>query len=1085
MRLQYLSLCLCAGLYLPCLAQYQENLPQAKPIPPNAAAMFKVLERPLGTFTGTIPIGFPLCGVTSGSLSANVSLSYNSTGGIKVEELSGCVGLGFSLSDGGGRITQMVRHKPDDEEYYGRLNNSVAKPSTFNCSNNDHLYELHEDHIDLEPDVFMYSFNGRSGKFFLKENGDVVMMTNDGIKITYETDSEGISSWTIKDESGNTFQFASKITNNSSYSSTNGSTNPTVSSRSWFLDAVTDMNGENTISYTYTDGGGNTFTTISGSYWPLSLAATLDCQGFNTMGDIGTVTTEGGEYLISRIDGSDGYILFNNVMDYVYGSKKITSIELHDPAGNLIKKYKFNYGTSFSSNRWRLNNFSEFGSSGTDSLTTEFEYEEFYNLPAVLSTGVDIWGYFNGAGNDYTAMIPNIIASYGFIDVYWDYRAWRNSGGNVASANILKKIIYPTGGYREITYEGNRVLGLGDFFMYHPDPEYMATRTFTETGFTYTSSSQPCMQHLFTVNSFYGQSKFTYELHNIGFSCSNNYTVKIMRLLDSTDLIGGSVVYSFYGANSGSWALENGYYRVDVFAASSSCTIDNIAGSWPEGTYADTAIITQPYGISANLYKRAYNGGGVRVKEVKDFDPVANKFYKTEYRYKMYSRDSTITSGMLASPMNVTATENSWDCGCQYVKVYPGSSYPLATEGGAYVVYPEVRTIDSANGYTDRFYSYTYDVAPTSFPLEPPVDYSYFRGNLVHENVFDKNGSILKETANEWGWNLPPPSTPGKRVKSYWYVTIGGGPGIPSISYWTEARPSIGNYNDMYMDGIADMTAYTDYSLSQPPKVLSQSIEYIHGPSGYQTIKTDYDFYEQNGTFFIKKKKVTLNGGQTKEQTFKYAFNSNSDFKLGLTSGEQTMKTTLLNVHYLQPLEVVDTIKTNGSSATFLSGSKYIFNAYGYYGARLAKFRSFATATDSTEINFTSYDSSGNLQEQYKTNDQKAVCLWGYNRTYPVVKIVGSNVSTVLGFVNMSVINNPSSDAALRTELNKIRTGLSGSPVQVITYTYSPLHGMTSMTDANGRTVYYEYDLFGRLKLIRDPDNRIVKKIEFKLNNPE
>src|SRR5262249_35701909 len=90
-------------------AQFQENTPAPKPIAPNAASLFKVLDCPLGTFTGTIPISFPLCRVTSGPLSADVALNYTSTGGIKVEELASCVGLGFHLADGAGRITQMVR----------------------------------------------------------------------------------------------------------------------------------------------------------------------------------------------------------------------------------------------------------------------------------------------------------------------------------------------------------------------------------------------------------------------------------------------------------------------------------------------------------------------------------------------------------------------------------------------------------------------------------------------------------------------------------------------------------------------------------------------------------------------------------------------------------------------------------------------------------------------------------------------------------------------------------------------------------------------------------------------------------------
>lgn len=50
---------------------------------------------------------------------------------------------------------------------------------------------------------------------------------------------------------------------------------------------------------------------------------------------------------------------------------------------------------------------------------------------------------------------------------------------------------------------------------------------------------------------------------------------------------------------------------------------------------------------------------------------------------------------------------------------------------------------------------------------------------------------------------------------------------------------------------------------------------------------------------------------------------------------------------------------------------------------------------------------------------------------------------------------------------------------QMTTYTYRPLVGMTSMTDAKGMTTYYEYDGFQRLKSIKDAEGNILKNYEY------
>ena len=47
------------------------------------------------------------------------------------------------------------------------------------------------------------------------------------------------------------------------------------------------------------------------------------------------------------------------------------------------------------------------------------------------------------------------------------------------------------------------------------------------------------------------------------------------------------------------------------------------------------------------------------------------------------------------------------------------------------------------------------------------------------------------------------------------------------------------------------------------------------------------------------------------------------------------------------------------------------------------------------------------------------------------------------------------------------------------TYTYKPLVGISSETDPSGRTTFYEYDIFGRLKSVKDEEKKIVKVYQY------
>ncbi|MBO9154094.1 hypothetical protein ACFOTA_17890 [Chitinophaga sp. GCM10012297] len=56
---------------------------------------------------------------------------------------------------------------------------------------------------------------------------------------------------------------------------------------------------------------------------------------------------------------------------------------------------------------------------------------------------------------------------------------------------------------------------------------------------------------------------------------------------------------------------------------------------------------------------------------------------------------------------------------------------------------------------------------------------------------------------------------------------------------------------------------------------------------------------------------------------------------------------------------------------------------------------------------------------------------------------------------------------------------------ELVTFVYDPGKGMIAQGGANGSLIYYEYDAFDRLKLIRDQDGKILKQFDYQYNvNP-
>lgn len=74
--------------------------PNFYPSSPDAAALIKSIDVPVSKTTGVPNISVPIYEIALSDISIPISIDYNSSG-IRIDEISGTVGLGWSLNAGG------------------------------------------------------------------------------------------------------------------------------------------------------------------------------------------------------------------------------------------------------------------------------------------------------------------------------------------------------------------------------------------------------------------------------------------------------------------------------------------------------------------------------------------------------------------------------------------------------------------------------------------------------------------------------------------------------------------------------------------------------------------------------------------------------------------------------------------------------------------------------------------------------------------------------------------------------------------------------------------------------------------------
>ena len=153
----------------------------------------------------------------------------------------------------------------------------------------------------------------------------------------------------------------------------------------------------------------------------------------------------------------------------------------------------------------------------------------------------------------------------------------------------------------------------------------------------------------------------------------------------------------------------------------------------------------------------------------------------------------------------------------------------------------------------------------------------------------------------------------------------------------------------------------------------------------------------------------------------------------------------------------------------------------------------------SKKLTYDKYDTNGNILQYHLSDNTNTSFIWSYNGSMPVIKCDNvtydilnaaviaagaTNLETFWSGFN-DIATNTTKQSAWKTFNTTLRSNASLANAQVTTYTYNPLVGMTSQTDPNGITTYYEYDDFGRLKNAKDKDQKILKHYKYHYYNEQ
>lgn len=956
----------------PILAQSDRITPAS----PKAQTFLRYGEIPIGYQTGVPNISIPLYTIKSGDIEIPITLSYhirNVRPGYDVSE----IGLGWTLNIGG-QISRTICGAPDETAIDPPINYDFNDIDQSSFEQVNYLDACLKNDYDTEHDVFSIASQLIDGNFIIEKKTKTdftpYLLTYNNLKIKINTVPYNrsnskvlIGGINVTDEYGKKYEFG------------NGMVESTLSLGSkyafttWFLKSVTDASGKYTVNYSYLKtprrersfSSANSYARILGDYGKqlnthstaidrLAVDVRYSCcsdqQGPNCI-DEGMI--------ISEISFTSGKIKFdiNVSKDEIYGFKVL------DNENNIIRQITFAksaFSTRSYNNHKRLDAVRISGLNlSTDGVE---EYKFLYN-PGIMEdmkTGTDFWGYYNQSTDDCTKREYYYTETEYNIQHYFGNKVTLGSNDRQPSltgslCETLEKIIYPTKGETEFTYELNSYI------------DYLS-RKFEAGGLRIKKITNKAQNDKTEVK------KYSYDNGQIDldFSAHSNYRTTTFELKTVYPYgAGNGNSYYFYRNRSYNNNLKGELGNNDVWYSTVSETFSNGTKDLGKNIYYFGEALRNKYSFTSSGVDGDEGTMVIRIKKDESYGLLKRKDV-----YRANDDGSFTIIKEEFHDWRFFPKEHFGNFKLSRLTTFPGS---------------DIMTEWNCRRDISTFLQNSSDMDP--YKLFWLYEYDILTGTLRNY---------------------------GTTTKIYCYIGDSIIPNVVKMSY---------SYNSPHHNNPTQIFTVSSSGKSQVTNIMYPK-DYISS---------------------------SVNGLISRNIICPISTTSYIDGKL--------VEGTLIKYNDVgQPTEVY--VADNELGTPFVITKDQPYN----WGVLKSQFK---------------YLPNNRLGQSFHIGggEMDNTCyLWSYRSLYPIAEIKNATYQDVISALGgkAAVLNFASRvHPSLDDIKNFLRPILTDTRFMVSYYGYQPMVGLTSKTDPNGITFYYEYDSLGRLRKVKDYQEHIIQQFQY------